>query len=90
MAKARYQKNLIVLSKSTISVYASPRVSAALETVTEDLTLYQGVRLVELLEAIYSQGAKDGARLAFEVSSSKQKEAEKLVPHRNPGKPRHS
>ena len=46
-----------------IVVYAGKRVSDALKEVTEDLTLYKGARLLHVLEAVYTQGRKDGARL---------------------------
>ncbi len=52
------------------------------------MTLYQGVKLSEILEAIYEQGKKDGARTAFETLKAKTREAENLVPHRNPGQPK--
>jgi len=49
-------------------------VSKALDEVTEDMTLYHGVRLGQVIEAVYKQGQKDGAK--------------KAVPHRNPGQPK--
>lgn len=86
---AKYKKNLIPLARDRkVAVYASPRISAALDTVTEDMTLYQGVRFVQILEAVYEQGKKDGARAAFDELHAKVREAESAIPHRNPGKPR--
>jgi hypothetical protein len=37
---------------------------------------------------VYLQGKKDGARTAFDATVEKINEAKKLVPHKNPGKPR--
>ena len=88
MAIARYKKNVINLSTQTIAVYASPRLSAALASVTAGMNFYQGVKLVEVLEAVYGQGHKDGARKAFEAHTLKAREAERLVAHRNPGQPK--
>ena len=85
---ARTVRNLIVLGTKSVPVYASPRISSALRDLTEDMTLYEGVRLAQIMEALYDQGRKDGARSAFETIESKVKEAVALVPHRNPGKPR--
>ena len=85
---AKYKKNLIPLRSQTVTVSASPKVSAAFNAVAADMNLFQGVKLGQLLEAVYEQGKKDGARTAFEVLSAKVKEAEKLVPHRSPGKPK--
>jgi hypothetical protein len=82
------QKNLINLGDQKIAVYASPKISAAMETITADMTLMQGVKLLQVLEAVYYQGTKDGARTAFEKLAGAVKEVEKAVPHRNPGKPK--
>jgi len=84
----RVIRNQIPLRNGTIAVYASPRVSAALAAVTANMNLYQGVRLSQLLEAVYEQGKKDGARNAIETLEAKVEEAKQLIPHRNPGKPR--
>jgi hypothetical protein len=85
---ARYKRNLIPIGDKSVMVYASPRISAALHELTIDMTLYQGVRFAQVMEALYEQGKKDGARGAFEAIESKVKEAVRLIPHRNPGKPR--
>lgn len=84
----RYQKNLIPVQSGHVAVYASPRVSRALHEITEDMTLYHGVRLSQVLEAVYTQGKKDGARTAFEELDKKIREVHKAVPHKNPGKPK--
>lgn len=46
-----------------VKVYAGVKVGRALDEVTMDMTVYQGVRLYEILEAVYDQGFKDGAGL---------------------------
>jgi len=46
-----------------VKVYAGLKVGRALDEVSEDLTVYQGVRLYEVLEAVYDQGVKDGSGL---------------------------
>lgn len=86
--KPRIKKNIIELGTKSVSVYATPRISEALEHVLEDMTLFKGVKLAQVMEAVYDQGKKDGARSAFDVVASKVKEAQKAVPHRNPGKPK--
>ena len=86
--KARNKKNLIPIQNGAVAVYASPRISKALDEVTEDMTLYHGVRFTQILEAVYTQGKKDGARSAFEELDKKVKEAQKAIPHKNPGKPK--
>lgn len=88
--KPRNKKNVIPVGDKNISVYASPRISKALDEVTEDMTLYRGVRLAQILEAVYNQGQKDGARNAFGELEKKMKEAQKAIPHRNPGQPKKS
>ena len=86
--KPRNVKNIIPLGSKEVAVYATPRVAKALEEVTEDMTLYHGVRLTQLMEAMYQQGKKDGAREAFSELDDKLKEVKKAIPHRNPGKPK--
>jgi hypothetical protein len=85
---ARFVANKIQLADQAVTIYASPKVSHALEVVTQDMTLYEGVKLVQLMQAIYQQGKKDGARAAFEMLDTKLLEAEKAIPHKNPGKPK--
>ncbi len=50
----------------TIRLYAGARVSDALREISSKMTMYEGVRLTQVLEAMYEQGRKDGARKAFE------------------------
>jgi len=88
--KPRNAKNVIPIGDKSISVYASPRVSKALDEVTEDMTLYHGVRFTQILEAVYKQGQKDGARSVFGELEKKIKETQKAIPHRNPGQPKKS
>ncbi|MDD5058274.1 MAG: hypothetical protein PHQ60_10400 [Sideroxydans sp.] len=85
---ARHKKNLIDLGTKELTVYASPRISSAMEIVTEDMTLMKGAKLSLIFDAIYEQGKKDGARSAIETLQGKVKEIEKEIPHRNPGKPK--
>ncbi len=85
---ARYQKNLIPLGDKDIEVYATPKISAAFELVTEDMNLIKGVKLAQVLEAVYEQGKKDGARSAFDALSAGMEAAQKAIPHKNPGKPK--
>lgn len=82
--KPRNKKNLIKLQTSTVAVYASPRISRAMEEITDDMTLYHGVRLAQVLEAIYLQGKKDGARSVFDELER----VRRTIPHKNPGKPK--
>ena len=85
---ARSVANKIKLLSHEVTVYASPRIGNALNELVSNLTIFEGVKLSQLMEALYEQGRKDGARAAFEVLESKVLEAERLVPHKNPGKPK--
>lgn len=86
--KPRQVKNVIPLGTQEVAVYATPKVSKALDEVTEDMTLYHGVRLAQVLEAVYLQGQKDGARKAIGTLEDALAEAKTGIPHRNPGKPK--
>jgi hypothetical protein len=85
---AKYKKNLIPISGTEIAVYASPNVSVAFTAVVEDMNLFKGAKLGLILEAVYTQGKKDGAREAFSTVAGKFSEAQALIPHKNPGKPK--
>lgn len=85
---AKYVATAIDLKSGAIKVYASAKVRAALQEVSEDMDLYKGVRLIEVLEAVYVQGRKDGANTAIEKIEESVAAAKKLIPHRKPGRPK--
>lgn len=88
MAKSpRYKKSIVALAKKDVAVYASPKISVALNLINE-MSLYEGVRMIQLVEAVYDQGKKDGARSVFEEIEGKVKEVQKAIPYKNPGKPK--
>ncbi len=67
MAKnARYQKTTVKLPSNDLTLYVGSKVRSALQEVTTDMDLYHGVRLGEVLEAVYEQGLKDGRREIIE------------------------
>jgi hypothetical protein len=68
----------------TIQVYASPKIAQTFKEVSFDMDLYKGVKLSQLLEAIYLQGKKDGARSVFAGLDVLKGQ----ISHRNPGQPR--
>lgn len=91
MAKARrgYRTIKLELKQGTaIPVRAAPRVADAMKEITAKSTLYEGVRLTQVMEAMYLQGKKDGAREAFEQIEKGMAEAKRRIPHRGPGRPR--
>jgi hypothetical protein len=71
-----------------VKVYAGAKIRNALDELTQDMTLYHGVRFGQVLEAVYEQGKKDGARRAFEEIEEKVTAAKAAIPHRTPGRPR--
>src|SRR4051812_16057511 len=71
-----------------VAIYTSARVADALREISANSTLYEGVRLTQVMEAVYEQGRKDGARMAFEQMDRGVEEAKRQVPHRPPGRPR--
>jgi hypothetical protein len=91
MAKARrgYQTIPLTLKKTgDVSVLASPRVADALKEIQRTASVYEGVKLHMILEAVYIQGHKDGAREAFEEIDVKIAEVQSAIPHRKPGRPK--
>ena len=76
------------LDTTSISLYAGSRIAAAAKELTKEMTLYEGVRYAQILEAVYRQGKKDGAAAAFAAIHKGMKVAEQAIPHKNPGRPR--
>ena len=62
----KYRKMNITLSTGELTLYAGQKVLSALEEVTTDMTLYKGVRLGEVMTAVYEQGLKDGRKEVIE------------------------
>lgn len=88
MAKRGYSTVKVPLRKSKLTIFASPRLGTALKEITGDMSLYSGVRFTQILEAVYQQGKKDGAAEAFNEVSKGVKNAQRLVPHKRPGRPK--
>jgi len=78
----------VMLQGTPANVYTSPKVAKALEDILADSTLYEGVKISQILEAVYKQGAKDGARTAIDELDRRVADLKKHVPHKNPGRPR--
>lgn len=76
--------NIALVGKEEISVYAGKPIREALFEVSRDMNLYHGVRLAQVLAAVYNQGKKDGARTVFERVDV----LKAAISHRNPGQPR--
>ena len=68
-----------------VNVYAGEKVGKALEDVTEDMDLYHGVKLAQVLEAVYEQGRKDGRKQVFDGVRDLSNMEE--LTYRNPGRP---
>lgn len=84
---ARYKKTVVKLRSKNVAIYASPKISHALKMIDE-MSLYEGVKMIQLIESVYEQGKKDGAKSVFDAFEHKVKEVQKAIPHRNPGQPR--
>ncbi len=67
-----------------VAIRMSSRRADALDKIVEDMSLYRGVKLADVMEAVYDQGRKDGARSVFDVLDGAKKE----IPHRAPGRPK--
>lgn len=75
----------VPLSNGTVTVYAGVKVGNALEELTADMTLYHGVRLAQVVEAVYAQGIRDGRRQVVEAIGAVTES--KDLSYRNPGRP---
>ena len=78
----KYKKFDVNLPQGPLWLYASPAVLKALREVTTDLTLYGGVRLAQVMKAVYEQGLKDGRREVVEKFDAIKKGLRYLPPGR--------
>ena len=62
----RYKKFDVSLATGELTLYAGTKVISALREVTTDMDLYKGVRLGEVMNAVYEQGMKDGRKEIIE------------------------
>lgn len=89
MARRGYKTIRADLTKAgETSVYTSPRVADALEKIIEEATVYEGVKLLQICEAFYLQGQKDGARAVFEEQDQALNRIKRQIPHQTPGRPK--
>lgn len=89
MSSRGYRTIKLKLKKGAeASVYTSPRLADALERIiAEELDVFNGVKLVQILEAVYSQGKKDGARQVIEEQDKAIALIKRSIPHKRPGRP---
>lgn len=69
-----------------VPVRMSPRRADALEKIIGEMSLFDGVKLLDIMEAIYVQGAKDGAWQTFQEYEKDYLAMKKAV-RRPPGRP---
>ena len=83
-----YRSVQLQLSKATISIYAGHRMADVLRDMVLNAPLYEGVRLLQIIETVYGQGKKDGARETIESLDRSVADLKKKIPHKTPGRPR--
>jgi hypothetical protein len=83
----KYGKFDVALPTGPLTLYAGKKVLTALQEVTTDMTLYEGVRLAEVMKAVYEQGLKDGRKEIIEQMEVVKKKANYLPPGRPPRRP---
>ena len=84
----KYKKLAISGSSGDIEIYASPRISKALHEATSEMDVYQGVKLGEVIEAVYLQGKKDGRREVRTMLDDSLGVIDQKLPSRLPGQPK--
>ncbi len=82
--KPRLVKTDVILDGGKVSIYAGTSVLEALKIVSMDLDIYKGVRLSQLLTALYVQGLKNGRREIFDKLDALKDSSQ----HRIPGRPK--
>lgn len=88
MAAKGFRTIKIQFKGSPVSVYASERIANALKGIEKNMPLYHGVKLHQVLEAVYRQGVKDGRAEVFASIDRTVADVKKVLPYRRPGRPR--
>jgi hypothetical protein len=78
----------IVLQDGEVKIFTSGKLVTALKDITDEMTLFHGVKLLDIFDAIYLQGKKDGAREAFSKIEQSLGDVKAAIPHINPGRPK--
>jgi hypothetical protein len=74
---------------TSITVYASPKIGEALKLIGQ-MDTFHGVKILQLIQVVYRQGKRDGAREAFTKLERHIEALKEDVPHRKPGRqPKH-
>lgn len=71
------------------AIYANQKVLDALNEIQTEMTLYKGVRLLQVIEAAYVQGHKDGTNEAVDLVEQQMRELQKIRPKKI-GRPKKS
>jgi hypothetical protein len=86
---AKYKKFAVNLpGHETLTLYAGKKILSAFEEVVEDMTLYKGVRLQQVMKAVYEQGLKDGRREIIEEMDRKFELTKSETKYLPPGRPK--
>jgi len=86
---AKYKKFAVNLpGHETLTLYAGKKILTALEEVTMDMDLYKGVRLSQVMKAVYEQGLKDGRREIIEQLDEKFEATKSETNYLPPGRPK--
>ena len=79
---AKYKKFDVNLPTGALALYAAPKILDALEEVTTGMKLYEGVRLSQVMKAVYEQGLKDGRKEIVDQMIAIEKDTNYLPPGR--------
>jgi hypothetical protein len=79
---AKYKKFDVNLPTGALALYAAPKILDALQEVTTGMKLYEGVRLAQVMKAVYEQGMKDGRKEIIDQMMAIEKDANYLPPGR--------
>ena len=85
-AKSTPRSAIIQMSGESVTIYArGSKAAAALEELMADTSLYHGVKMFQVIEAVYEQGIRDGRRQVVEAFGEVAES--KALAYRNPGRP---
>ncbi|MDO9229457.1 MAG: hypothetical protein Q7U03_07820 [Syntrophales bacterium] len=88
MANSGFKTVKVNLGKTELVLYGGRKLVSAIDDIVKKTSLYEGVKLAQIMEAVYLQGKKDGARVAFESIDRSIVQVRKDIPHNRPGRPK--
>jgi len=87
--KSKYKRMTVPLdSKHSLTLYVGQHTRNAVRDVFDDLHMYKEVKVIQVMEAYYEQGKKDGRKEMVETMDAMMDSVKSNVNYLGPGRPK--